>query len=415
MCAANLIGALRSYLLNEVNIPQHEQTQAKDAIQKIKNVFVRSHHSSPFNFRQIFHQGSSYEGLKVIAADEFDLLVPLNLSTNWRITGGGLDGYYLIEKTSHYTDSTLGNLIEDGRLNPDRVRRSMQSTVQTVVNGIGDLGMRINLSYSGPAITLDVGYNGRSMSIDIVPSLNIGGRHFVAKSPRHLHTPEYDQLWRESFSDREKSIFNNIDRINECRRDTLKILKTVQKKAGLSQLGMLSSYHLKTCMLHLNSDRPDLSWHQESLADRFKDLVQTLMHFLETRNMPNFFRGSVNLLDRYDADSLNNILGWLRRATRDDEHIIRVLLNKSYATRTSDTFDIFVKNLDGKSIVYQNMRRSTTVKQLKHEIAGRERVPVDQQRLTFESRQLEDGNTLGYYSIKDQSTIYLLPRLRGGR
>ena len=39
---------------------------------------------------------------------------------------------------------------------------------------------------------------------------------------------------------------------------------------------------------------------------------------------------------------------------------------------------------------------------------------VDNQRLIFSGRQLEDGRTLSAYGITEESTIQLLSRLRGG-
>jgi hypothetical protein len=40
-------------------------------------------------------------------------------------------------------------------------------------------------------------------------------------------------------------------------------------------------------------------------------------------------------------------------------------------------------------------------------------VPHGQQRVGFAGRQLEDGNTLGHYGIKEESTLCLWLRLRG--
>ncbi|XP_033108718.1 cyclic GMP-AMP synthase-like [Anneissia japonica] len=347
MCEARnqspLLSELRQYRIKNVDIPHDEQTRAKAIVQDIKQKFQQYNSGSPYNFRQIFHQGSSYEGLKVIKADEFDLLVPLNLNNHdWIIATSsqqGTSGYYMITKQHGSTVTTCDNFTEQGGLIPAKVRQNMQSVVQRAVNSMSDRNFSINLRPTGPAITLHVVYDhGKELSIDIVPCLQLNGRSFVAKSPpnslRNTKSNVYDRMWRESFSEQEKAIITQIDGMNECRRDCLKILKTIQKKRGVSQLGMLSSYHLKTCLLHLNNDRPHLRWHQNDLADRFKDLVNKLMEFLENRNMPSFFCRSVNLFDRYDTDSLKNILGWLRRAIRSDESIINQLLHESYRSES---------------------------------------------------------------------------------
>nr|BAB19016.1 2',5'-oligo adenylate synthetase A [Gallus gallus] len=74
--------------------------------------------------------------------------------------------------------------------------------------------------------------------------------------------------------------------------------------------------------------------------------------------------------------------------------------------------EVLVKD-SNKTTVY-TVRPTDTVKQLKQQIYARQHVPVEQQRLTYETKELENHHTLEHYHVQPRSTIYLLLRLRGG-
>ncbi|XP_051515729.1 polyubiquitin-like [Myxocyprinus asiaticus] len=76
-------------------------------------------------------------------------------------------------------------------------------------------------------------------------------------------------------------------------------------------------------------------------------------------------------------------------------------------------FQVFVKNEKG-SIGTYDVSIDETVEQLQEKIFNKERVPVDQQRLIYNGRQLESGKKLQEYDITSHSTIHMTLRLRGG-
>lgn len=83
-------------------------------------------------------------------------------------------------------------------------------------------------------------------------------------------------------------------------------------------------------------------------------------------------------------------------------------------TTASPEINLFVRNTDGRTYTFQ-IQTNITVGDLKKKIEERLKVPASQQRLTYSDRELENHNSLKYYNIKNESTIFLLLRLRGGK
>ena len=72
---------------------------------------------------------------------------------------------------------------------------------------------------------------------------------------------------------------------------------------------------------------------------------------------------------------------------------------------------IFVKTLTGKTITLE-VKQTDLVEDVKAKIREKEGIPEEQQRLIFEEKELEDGNTLQEYNIQQDSIIHLVLYLR---
>lgn len=77
------------------------------------------------------------------------------------------------------------------------------------------------------------------------------------------------------------------------------------------------------------------------------------------------------------------------------------------------SMQIFVKTLNGKSITL-SVDSDDTIRSIKDKIFDKEGIKVEEQRLIFAGKELQDDNTIDSYGIQKESNLHLVLRLRGG-
>lgn len=74
---------------------------------------------------------------------------------------------------------------------------------------------------------------------------------------------------------------------------------------------------------------------------------------------------------------------------------------------------VFVKTITNRSITL-NVESSTKISEVKELINNKEGIPVQEIRLLYSGKQLEDTHTLNDYNIQNESTLHMVLRLKGG-
>ena len=85
-------------------------------------------------------------------------------------------------------------------------------------------------------------------------------------------------------------------------------------------------------------------------------------------------------------------------------------LNLAFSLRSE--FKIYLRSLSGKDgSITLEVDPSETILSVKSKFKEKEKVPVDQQRLTYMGIELEDGHSISDYNIRKDSTLELVNSL----
>lgn len=89
------------------------------------------------------------------------------------------------------------------------------------------------------------------------------------------------------------------------------------------------------------------------------------------------------------------------------------LISFSKSFYSNNSFIVYINSLSGHSIDIL-ITHQMSIEEMKMIIQQKDGIPIDQQRLIFAGKQLDDSMLVGMYNITKESNINLILRLRGG-
>ena len=123
------------------------------------------------------------------------------------------------------------------------------------------------------------------------------GHHIVAK-PSSESTDEFE--WKLSFSQAEGNLLRSVEKYSYCKQ-CYRIFKCLMKY-HLSHPNVISTYHCKTIFLWSIEMHPPNTWTETNLGERFLGLLDSLLHALVHKTLPQYFVISDNLFANINSD-----------------------------------------------------------------------------------------------------------------
>ena len=297
-------------------IASWEMDRAKEVVEDVKKMILNFTRQNLRAFRVIALRdtGSTEEGLKVIKADEFDVLMHLELDPEtWILKESeAAAGYWAVTKRDPVSSDSLDEFCNGQHLLPGSVVKHVQAMLERMVNFTSG---KYEVSNAGPAMTLSVMYNihGRTkrLEVNLIPVLNQNSVWVEAKPhPRSSVIPGYENFWRQSFAMEENQHLKNNPNLlpGSCHLKCLRIMKAVRLN-HFTQLGALSSYALKTVLMHMLDQEDD--WTDQVLSERIFDFLLALKQYLTAKELPNYFCPEMNLLEGIRPETCDAIRSFI--------------------------------------------------------------------------------------------------------
>jgi len=285
-------------------------------------------------YQKIYYTGSFYEGLKVKAANEFDLNIVLKLPFKLQEiqvvhnTAPGFVKYQLTQPLECLlarhpkweTFKALDKIMDPTHkyLSQKNLNCWLQSVVDRALQTNQAKFPNVKRSCSGPAKTLKISsINGTAvvLDIDLVPVVELNDfpgsvrispeiqsalprdkrTCFIVPKPPPAHIVakyknDEDKLFRVSLPDAERFLMEN----KGCVKMLIKIFKAIRDKDNLN---FFSSYYIKSVFLGQLAKHPQADyWKEDNLDKLFIMMLKEFIMAMDKKSITHIFFNNFNLI-----------------------------------------------------------------------------------------------------------------------
>ncbi|NXE96383.1 MID49 protein, partial [Menura novaehollandiae] len=280
-------------------------------------------------FGRLFLSGALLDGLEVLAADQIHLMLPVVLDAGlWSLIPGEdtvvrnpqywmikrIDLGYFPRGCSPWDRFIVGRYLSSNVLNETLHKMLVASINWPAIGSL--LGCVIHPVVASRELKLEVKHDQVELSITLFPVVEMEDKVLLAVPPEGL----VENLWLESFYRAEVSKVKELDVGDSgARQLCLRILNGVcRSHPSLHKLGGSPVTHV---ILHLSDTGSD--WAEESLADRFQQVLEELVAYLEKGVLPSYFNPKINLFSELLEEEIDEMGFVLYRAVSEPELLLK--------------------------------------------------------------------------------------------
>ncbi|NWV82058.1 MID49 protein, partial [Dasyornis broadbenti] len=279
-------------------------------------------------FGRLFLRGALLDGLEVLAADHIHLMLPVVLDAGlWSLISGEdtvvrnpqywmikrIDLGYFPRGCSPWDRFIVGRYLSSNVLSETLHKLLVASINWPAIGSL--LGCVIHPVVASPELKLEVKHDQVELSITLFPVVEMEDKVLLAVPPEGL----VENLWLESFYRVEVSRVKELDAGDSgARQLCLRILNGVcRSQPSLHKLGGSPVTHI---ILHLSDT--DSDWAEENLADRFQQVLEELVAYLEKGVLPSYFNPKINLFSGLLEEEIDEMGFVLYRALSEPEVLL---------------------------------------------------------------------------------------------